>query len=230
MDFLNGLIVGIFALLSTHANASPIPSIVPTKTIMRISISPSQPVLPSPKQYAVLPTYKLLPTTVKNPTIVPTTVPTAGSQTKPSTEWGKAVKVGEDSYTMKVEMDPTMATPREIFQALNDYRASKGVHSLQWSDALATFAQGGADYYNSQGSFSHDRLKNFLEKEDGNQKLGFGGIGENGSYGYTLQAVHLIEWVFASDEGHDSNQLDSSWQSVGIGVSGTTVDIVFGGN
>jgi uncharacterized protein YkwD len=64
---------------------------------------------------------------------------------------------------------------------------------------------------------------------DGFGKLGFSSLGENSSYGYLLEGVHLIEWVYAGDAPHDNNQLNSEWSHVGIGVNGTATDLIFGG-
>jgi hypothetical protein len=42
--------------------------------------------------------------------------------------------------------------------------------------------------------------------------------------------VHLIEWVYAGDKPHNDNQLSSKWSAVGIGISGSATDLVFGGS
>jgi len=52
-------------------------------------------------------------------------------------------------------------------------------------------------------------------------------LGENISYGYRLEGVHLIEWMYAGDKPHDDNQLDSKWDHVGIGVKETATCIIF---
>ena len=41
---------------------------------------------------------------------------------------------------------------------------------------------------------------------------------------------HVIEWVFAKSPGHDANQKDPDWTHVGIGVTDSTVNLIFGGS
>jgi uncharacterized protein YkwD len=48
-------------------------------------------------------------------------------------------------------------------------------------------------------------------------------------YGGPLNGTHLIEWVFSQSPGHDANQLDNGWSHVGVGVTDTSVNLVFGG-
>lgn len=166
--------------------------------------------------------------------LLPTTVPvqTVNSQTDRSGGWGEAMKDPKDdvTYHMRIGSDPIMTTVDEIFQALNTYRSNKGTHGLNWDGNLASYAQERANYYAANGVDAHRGFVNFIDNEDGYHKLGFAHIGENGSTGMRLTGTHLIEWIFSSDPGHDGNQLDNSWSDVGIGVSGTSVDIIFGGN
>src|SRR5436190_569815 len=41
--------------------------------------------------------------------------------------YGQATKIAEHTYELKVQPDKTMATPQEVFQALNVYRQKHGV-------------------------------------------------------------------------------------------------------
>ena len=142
--------------------------------------------------------------------------------------WGKAQQVGEDTWTMKVGMDARMATSKEVLEALNNYRVRRGSQKLTWDQKLADYAQSRADYLNSiQSTDNHEGFKNFVEKEDGYNKLGYDWLGENISYGFQLEAVHVIEWMYAGDKPHDDNQVDNKWDHVGIGVKGTATSLVF---
>lgn len=157
----------------------------------------------------------------------------AGNNPDLPAQWGKSVRVPgtEHGWTMRVGMDPSMATAQEIFDALNKYRADKGVHGLNWDGNLAAYAQERANYLNSIGSTDdHAGFRNYLENPDNVRKLGFSRLGENISYGFRLNGTHIIEWMYAGDAPHDSNQLDSGWSDVGIGVSGTATSVVFGGD
>jgi len=146
-------------------------------------------------------------------------------------DWGVATQVDEHTWTMQVGDDDRMATPQEIVTALNTYRQKHGKGSLTWDDGLASYAQQRAVYFLSIKKLDgHAGFTDFVNTQDGFHKLGFGGLGENSSYGYQLEGVHLIEWVYAGDKPHNDNQLDSNWSHVGIGVSGTATDLIFGGN
>ncbi len=145
--------------------------------------------------------------------------------------WGVAKQLDEHTWTIKLEPDEHMATPQEIFSALNSYRAAKGRLPLAWSDNLAAYALERAKYFTILGSLDgHAGFNTFLQNEDNFTKLGFTKLGENSAYGYRMTGVHLIEWVFAGDKPHDDNQLSSDWSHVGIGVNGKESNLIFGGS
>jgi uncharacterized protein YkwD len=144
--------------------------------------------------------------------------------------WGKAQQVDEHTWTIKVGDDAVMATAQEVLSALNTYRQQHGRGGLQWDDRLGEYAKSRSDYFLSTGKLDgHAGFSDYLDKQDGFTKLGFRSIGENSSLGYKQSGVHLIEWVYAGDKPHDDNQLDTKWHFVGIGVSGTATDLIFGG-
>jgi len=143
-------------------------------------------------------------------------------------EWGKAKQVSEHSWTMKIGFDSRMATPNEIFEALNSYRQKHGRNSLNWDDRLANYATQRAKYFTQIGNLDgHAGFSEFVKSEENIKILGFWWLGENSSYGYRLEGVHLIEWVYAGDQPHDDNQLSPDWTHVGIGVDGYQTDIIF---
>lgn len=172
------------------------------------------------------PTPKLLPTPTLKPKQV--TNPTPDDPRLPK-EWGVAKQIGEHTWTMRVGMDEKMATEKEIFAALNDYRRRFGVAELMWDDKLAIYAKDRADYFvSNNGLDAHKGFGNYLENEDGFNKLGFNALGENSAMGYRMTGTHLIEWIFAGDEPHNKNQLNKDWAYVGVGVNQEAVDIIFG--
>jgi hypothetical protein len=181
-------------------------------------------------------TIKLLPTlSLKKVTILPPTLklsPTPSLMpTKDNEEWGKAKQLSEHTWTMKVGLDDKMATPQEIFEALNNYRRQHAREALTWDDRLAALAQMRAQAFTSLGSTDEHRgFFEYTNNLDNVKSLGFWSLGENSTYGYRLTGVHLIEWIYAADEGHNANQLNSQWSYVGIGVDGTQTDLIFGGN
>lgn len=151
----------------------------------------------------------------------------AGEQ---SSEWGVAKQIGEHTWTMKVGQDQKTGSAQEILQSLNAYRQRHGVSTLFWDTGLGQFAQSRADLFSKNGSTdAHAGFTDFINNQDGFKKLGFMALGENSSFGYQVEAVHLIEWIYAGDAPHNDNQLNSQWTHVGIGVSGVATDLVFGG-
>ena len=168
-------------------------------------------------------TERINPTPTKKITVVvrPTEVGYTGV-------WGKAQQIGEDTWTMKVGEDSRMATPSEVLDALNAYRQRNGAQKLVWSQKLADYAQGRADYFDNAGKTdAHAGFRDFLDNQDGYNKLGFDWLGENISYGFKLEGVHLIEWMYAGDKPHDDNQKNPRWDHVGIGVKGTATCLIF---
>lgn len=148
-----------------------------------------------------------------------------------NTPWGVAKKVDTYTYTMRLQPDSNMGTPGEILTALNRYRQRHGKGTLSWDDKLAGFANTRAEYFLEKGKLdSHAGFLDYLNNQDGFKKLGFARVGENSSIGFTLEGVHIIEWVYAGDAGHNDNQLNSDWQYVGIGVSSNATDLIFAGD
>ena len=147
-----------------------------------------------------------------------------------SSQWGVAKQIGEHTWTINVGNDANVGTAPEILQALNNYRIKHGSGLLSFDQNLLAFAQGRADLFNSRGNTdAHAGFTDLINNQDGFKKLGFMALGENSSIGYHVEAVHLIEWIYAGDAPHDNNQLNPEWTHVGIGVSGLATDLVFGG-
>lgn len=166
----------------------------------------------------------------KTPTATPTAM-RAFNNSKPRDEepWGIAKQIDENTWTMKIGEDQKMATPNDVFDALNTYRRQKGVGSLTWDDKLAELAgKRAATFQSIQKLDGHAGFSEYFKDEQNLKNIGFWGVGENSSYGFRLEGVHLIEWIFAGDKPHDDNQLDPSWTHVGIGVASTGVDVIFG--
>ena len=168
-------------------------------------------------------------TEAPSPTVVvPTKKPTA-TPTIDNEPWGVAKQVNEVTWTMKVGEDEKMATAQEVFDALNEYRKVNGSQVLTWDEKLGNYAQSRAKYLNSiKNVDKHEGFNKFVEEDGGFEKLGFTMLGENISYGYKLNGVHTIEWMYAGDKPHNDNQLDNRWNFVGIGVDGLATCLIFG--
>jgi len=166
------------------------------------------------------------PTPTFSPTPTITVTKNIESDTAP---WGVAKQIDEHTWTIKIGDDPIMATTSEILDALNNYRATHGSQKLTMDPKLSEYAQSRANYfYQEQKLDKHQGFNNYLTNEDGFSKLGFSWMGENTSFGYRLNGVHLIEWIYASDEDHNLNQLNNNWNYVGIGVKDTATCLIFG--
>ncbi len=163
------------------------------------------------------------------PKVIATPTPTVLPVVAGTSEWGKATQIDEHTWTMKVAMDDRMATPGEILEALNSYRAKNGRGGLSWDDKLAELAQSRAARFTELNSTDgHAGFQDYMNN-DGFHKAGFYSLGENSSWGYKLVGVHIIEWVYAADQPHNDNQLNPQWSHVGIGVNGVSTDLIFGG-
>lgn len=148
-----------------------------------------------------------------------------------TTPWGVAKQIDDVTWTIRVGQDDQMATPQETLLALNTYRQRHGVGPLTWDERLARFAKDRATYLNSiKTTDAHKGFKEYIASEDHVRELGFWSLGENSGYGNRLIGVHLIEWIYAADAGHNKNQLDPGWSHVGIGIDGLGVACIFGGN
>lgn len=141
-------------------------------------------------------------------------------------------QVGSYTFQVRIGSDDRMATPREIFDALNEYRHQKGKGSLQWNDTLADYALTRAQYFsNNQILDEHEGFRQFVNNEDGFEVLGFNSLGENSAYlsGGALMGKNIIQQLFASDIYHDNNQLDTKWTHVGVGIDNLAINVIFGG-
>jgi uncharacterized protein YkwD len=150
------------------------------------------------------------------------------SEGESNPEWGKAKQVDTYTWTIQVGQDSRNATAKEILAALNLYRQKHGRGTLHWDDKLASYAQERAVSFSKKNTLdAHAGFSDYVSNQDGFHKLGFAKLGENSSFGYTLEGVHLIEWVYAGDKPHNDNQLSSTWTHVGIGVDGTATNLIF---
>jgi len=192
-----------------HPITPTLESVSPTPTTKKESIKPPPPLIQTIK--------KIPPTAIPTKNIINDTEP-----------WGVAKQIDEHTWTIKIGNDPIMATASEILDALNNYRATHGSQKLTMDSKLSEYAQSRANYfYQEQKLDKHQGFNNYLTNEDGFSKLGFSWMGENASFGYRLNGVHLIEWIYASDEDHNLNQLNNNWNYVGIGVKDTATCLIF---
>ena len=170
------------------------------------------------------------PTSPPNPYSPPPAPATKYTYTYPKDDqpWGVIQKVGDHTYTMRVQNDTVMTTREELLQAINNLRTKNGSQPLKTDTRLCQYTQERAAYQNQLGKTdAHAGFSDFLENQNGFEKLGFGHLGENSSYGYTLSGVHLVEWIYGSSPEHNSNQLNPAWDHGCAGVFNLTTNIIF---
>ncbi len=120
----------------------------------------------------------------------------------------------------------TMPSPSEIVGALNNYRAKNGLSAFTQDDFLMGYAQQRAQYFVSRGGLdNHDQF--FKDIRDSRFNAYYS-LGENSASSGTMTAEKLIEEFFGRSSGHNDNQLSTQWTHVGVGVSGSYTDVVFG--
>lgn len=206
-------IIGVLIIFLTVAVSGFFNSSFLTPLINKIKQTPVSTPIPS-----------ITPLPIPNRQYTATTVPLPADDQEP---WGVAKKIGDHTYTIKIENEEKMSTPGELLKALNDYRIKNGNQPLFWEEQLCSFAQERVEYQAKNGLDAHQGFNDYLENQDGFQKLGFAWLGENASQGYIMSGQHLIEFVFASDEEHDQNQLQSRWDRACIAIVDSTIEIIF---
>jgi uncharacterized protein YkwD len=177
------------------------------------------------------PTSTLTPTPTNHPTATPTVtpVPTVSEikMERKSNDDAKRIEYHNGSINITIEGSKTKAL--EILQALNAYRSTHGVRMLFWDQKLADLAQFRAEQFaREQRLDNHAGFKILISDPNKIREMGFVGLGENSSYGYSVSGMELITKIYAGDLPHDNNQLNPDWTHVGIGVKETATDIVFG--
>lgn len=213
-----GIVVFVLLSVSTGLIPSPQPKVAAYYSTFAQVITPTI----SPVEESETPQYFAVLSSEIRESLVPSPTPTP--------QWGKSRQIDEHTWTIDVGRDEKNATAQEIAAALNVYRKQKGKGELSWDSKLADYAQSRANGFSSSGKLdSHSGFQDFINNQDGFNKLGFFSLGENSSIGYHLSGQHLIEWVYAGDKPHDDNQLSSEWTHVGVGVSGDATDLIFGG-
>lgn len=216
MNILSILITVFVAALNTFFNQKILTPLVFRSSPLPVDTIP----VPNPQTFDSAPH----PT----PTPYPVRAENITTHLKDDAEpWGVAKKIGEYTYTMKIQNENRMSTPQELLSALNDYRLKHGSQPLVWEEKLCSLAQSRAEFQNQHGLDAHQGFNNFLENEDGFKKLGFAWLGENASQGYIMSGQHLIEFIFASDEGHNQNQLANHWDRSCVAIVDKTVEVIF---
>lgn len=203
------IIAIILTVLTVISNPKLLPNISPITPTNSSSVAFQLPNLSTPT-----------PTPFKNPSS--NEIPTDQDP------WGTAIKTGEHTYKIKVQNDEKMGTPEEVLQALNTLRIRNGAQPLKTHPKLCEYTNQRAKFFTSiQNIDSHAGFQDFLLNQDGFNKLGFGQLGENSSYGYVMSGVHLIEFVYMQSPTHNKNQLDPKWDHACVGIDGVATNVIF---
>lgn len=132
--------------------------------------------------------------------------------------------------SLKTKLQGNSYAVPNIISAINIYRKKNNVNNtLSLDRKLEKYAQTRANYLKSIGKLdNHSSFEVYL-KGSAFKDLGFNSLGEIQSEGHLLTEVELIERIFAKSQKHDQIQLNHNWTHVGVGISGSFVNIVFGG-
>lgn len=129
------------------------------------------------------------------------------------------------------EKTESKSSDNTLLEALNAYRQKNGKEPLSWDGKLAEYAQNRAELFSKQnGLDGHTGFNDFIKNQNGFNNLGFSSLGENSGIGHELEPAELIENIYGKSPSHNENQLNSRWSHVGIGVSNTATNFIFGGN
>ena len=154
----------------------------------------------------------------------PTNSNSANNSNNTNNDWGKVTKIGQYTYESNFNSDSHMATPNELLIAVNSYRQSNGKSNLSWDGDLANWAQSRAQTFaniknvDQHAGFLADAPNKYNEFGDK-----FKGFSEDAAYGGKLEAVHIVEWMFAQDQPHKDVLLGEA-RAIGIGIA--TIDTV----
>lgn len=145
--------------------------------------------------------------------------------TPPPFNW-TVVKVDEHVTKISLPPDPRMSTSDELFDAMNDYRRSHGVNTLQRSGTLCNIAQNRANEQIANGSLDdHAGFSKYAQNQNEFSRVGevlFGGV--QPQYG-----VHIVEYGWdRSLTGHKEAISDPNWQFGCGGIAGYYAVFIFG--
>ena len=101
----------------------------------------------------------------------------------------------------------------EVLKLINDYRASKGLNTLERVDYIATVSEGHDNYMISVGEVSHNNFQDRYEALVKN--LGAKTVSENVAYNYSTSQGVFNAWL-ASD-GHRLN-MEGDFTHFGIAI------------
>lgn len=227
--FLLTVFLAVIAFFFNAVNEKKLITQKVTKVFANLIVRqrPSETMTTTKKVEVIFPSPSAVPSLTVSPTKVPTlSDPFANDPDLKDADWGKAVQVSETGYRMKIAFDERMATPNEVFEALNRYRLTKNKSLLLWDDNLAKYALERATYVCKNGSDGHAGFSEYVENQEGYKTLGFYSLGENMSTHMRFTATHLIEWMYAADAPHDNNQL-GDWSHVGVGIYEDCSSLIF---
>lgn len=182
-------------------------------------------------QTSSIPQISFISVQEKKATRTPTPTPTTPPKKAESAPAKQSDNKASDTSTQAVASVSVGGSAQDILTALNAYRQKHGKSVLSWDGKLAGYAQERADLFARINDLdSHAGFRDFINNQDGFVKLGFYQLGENSGYGHKIEGTYLIEEVYAKSSAHNDNQLSGNWSHVGIGVSGSATNFVFGGH
>lgn len=144
---------------------------------------------------------------------------------RPTQSWD-CEKISDKTTACAHPADERMSTIEELNIALNEFRKSHGLNTLEQNGTLCTIAQNRAIELHAQGALDeHEGFEKYAKGQNEFQSMGevlYGGV--QPQYG-----VHIVEWGWArSLTGHKEAMLNPKWQYGCSGISGYFAVYVFG--
>lgn len=158
----------------------------------------------------------------------PTAKP-AKKQTAPQQQyddWGKTVKIDEHTSASRFGADDHMSTVGELNAAMNQYRASRGLSTLNNSGLLCDIAQKRANENQANGKLdTHAGFGKYAQSQQEYNDIAevlFGGA-------QPVSGVHIVEWGWdQSLTGHREAISNPKWQDGCAGIAGYFAVYIFG--
>lgn len=220
--FFNILVVNYLLISILKINTGPLAIRLITNTGLNLGIIKSP-----PSVSAVIRSSVKIPISTPSPTptpvfVKPTLIPASNSYN----DWGKTVKLDDKTSASRFAPDDHMSTVDELNQAMNLYRQTHGLPTVNFDPLLCSIAQTRANQLQALGKLdSHAGFSDLAHNQktyDTMDEILFGGV-------QPVADVHIVEWGWdQSLTGHHESISDPMWHNGCAGIAGYFAVFEFG--
>ncbi len=151
---------------------------------------------------------------------------TSSNEVTQEIEWGQTIKIDEKTSVSRFASDDHMSTVAELNQAMNQYRQSHGLPTLNFDSVLCNIAQARANQLQVLGKLDgHAGAYNLVHDQqsfDTIDEVLFGGV-------QPVIGVHIVEWGWdQSLTGHHVAISNPLWRDGCAGIAGYFAVFEFG--